>query len=64
MSHDAPPPLTRLFHGVLLICVVVVLLWWALQILAEIWGWLLLIALSVAAASVFIRWRRSRRDRW
>lgn len=64
MAHDGPPPLTRLWHGALLLFGIVVVLWWALQLLAQIWGWLLLIAVLVGAAGALIRWRNSRRDRW
>jgi hypothetical protein len=41
----------------------IVLLYLAVQLLAQFWGWLLLIALLCAAIYVtvaFVRWRRSR----
>ena len=57
-------PLDRLWHGALLIFGIVVMLWLALQILSEIYGWLLLIGMLVAVGGVLLHWRRYRRDRW
>lgn len=58
------PLMTRFFHGCLLLLGGVVVLWLALHLLAQFWGWLLLIAVLaglVWALIWFIRWRRDRR---
>jgi hypothetical protein len=64
MSNDRPPSLTRLWHATLLIFGIVVLLWWALQILAQVWSWLLLGAVIVGLVVALATWLRSRRSRW
>lgn len=56
--------MTRLCRGSFLLLAAVVALCLALELLAQIWGWLLLllcIAGFVWAALWFIRWRRDRR---
>ncbi len=64
-EKDKPVPvLTRIFHACLLILGAVLVLWLALELLAQIWGWLVLLAAIGAAiwALVFIiRWQRDRR---
>ena len=58
------PMMTRLFHACLLILGTVIVLWLALELLAQFWGWLLLVAAVVAliwAAVWFVGWRRDRR---
>jgi len=62
MSQSPPPLLDRVLHGALLILGTVIMLWLALELLAHIWVWLLVLAL-VAAAVGFVFWRR-RQDRW
>lgn len=64
MSSNEPTSMAKRFLG---FCVSVlagiVLLYLAMQLLAQFWGWLLLIALIGAAiyvAVVIMRWRRSR----
>ena len=42
---DAPPPVTsRFFRACLLILGGIVALWLALELLAQFWGWVLLVA--------------------
>ena len=57
-------PVTKIWHGSLLLLGSAVAVVLTLQLLASIWGWLLLIGLLVAVGGVLIRWRGSRRDRW
>jgi hypothetical protein len=59
-----PNPVTRIWHGSLLLLGSVLAITLTLELLASIWGWLLLIGLLVAGAGVLVRWRGSRRDRW
>lgn len=42
----------------------VILLTIALELLAAIWGWLLLVALVILVAALGIRYWRWRRDQW
>lgn len=64
-NEKGPAPLmTRFFHACLLALAAVVALYLALQILATIWIWLVLIASVIgliAAAMWYVRWRRDRR---
>ena len=64
MSNDRPPLFTRVFHGALALLAASAALWLALQLLAQVWGWLLLLALLGLAIFAFATWRRGRRDRW
>jgi putative effector of murein hydrolase LrgA (UPF0299 family) len=57
-------PVTRIWHGSLLLLGSALAIALTLELLASIWGWLLLIGLLVAGAGVLIRWVGSRRDRW
>ncbi len=48
MPESTPPPITqRFFRACLLILGGIVCLWLALELLAQSWGWLLLIAAIV-----------------
>lgn len=64
-SEKEPVPIvTRLFRGCVLFLAAVVVLCLALELLAQIWGWLLLllaIAGMVCGVVWFVRWRRDRR---
>ena len=67
MSNDSPNSLlARVWRGALVLFGTVVLLWVSVQIVARIWVWLIVIALTVAAVAVlgtmFMRWRD--RNRW
>jgi hypothetical protein len=62
MSNDSPNSLlTRAWRGALVLFGTVVLLWVSVAILARIWVWVLVIALTVVIATalwtVFTRWR-------
>ncbi len=63
-EKEPVPIMTRLFQRCLLLLAAVVVLCIALELLAQIWGWLLLL-LGVAGlvwlVIWFIRWRRDRR---
>ncbi|GEM_PF-3165920 len=54
----------RFFVGCLLLLGGVIALQLALSVLAQIWGWLLLGAMLVAATIAALWFIRSRRDRW
>ena len=66
-KHDDKEPvpiMKRFFHGCLLALAGVIVLWLALQLLAQFWGWLLVLAAItglIYAVVCFIRWRRDRR---
>jgi hypothetical protein len=64
VADNSPPTLASKLLGVsLTFLAAVVALWLALELLARIWFWLLLIAVLVVlgvATVRFIRWRRSR----
>jgi hypothetical protein len=67
MSNDSPSSLlTRAWRGALALFGTVVLLWVSVEIVARIWVWLVVIALTMTAAAVlgtvFMRWRD--RNRW
>ena len=65
MTGDDPKTWAqRFFHFCLLILVGVVLLWLALQLLAQVWGWILLAAAIAAVAWITITVIRFRRNRW
>ena len=58
------PLMTRFFRACLLALAGLIVLWLALQLLAQIWGWLLLlagIAGLIYGVIRFVRWRRDRR---
>jgi hypothetical protein len=42
----------------------IVLLYLAVQLLAQFWGWLVLLAAIVIAGYIIVRLLRARRDRW
>ena len=67
MSNDAPNSLlARAWRGALVLFGTVVLLWVSVQIVARIWVWLVVVALTAAAvfilSIVLMRWRH--RGRW
>lgn len=65
MAGDDPKTWAqRFFHFCLLTLVGVVLLWLALQLLAQFWGWIVLIAAIVAVAWITIAVMRFRCNRW
>lgn len=64
-EEEKPEPLmTKFFRACLLALVGVFLLYLALQLLGQIWGWLLLVAALAGliwGVAWFVRWRRDRR---
>jgi ABC-type multidrug transport system permease subunit len=67
MSNDSPNSLlTRAWRGALVLFGTVVLLRVSVEIVARIWVWLVVIALTMVAIAVlgtlFMRWRD--RNRW
>lgn len=54
----------RSFNAAVLILGTVILLSLALEMLAGIWGWLLLIAALIGVTIMLARWLRNRGDRW
>lgn len=54
----------RFFNFCLLILGGTLLLWIALELLSQFWGWLLLGAVAAAASWLLVRVLRARRDRW
>lgn len=64
MPDSKPPLLGRLWSLVWLIIVGTIAIWIAGQLLAEIWGWLLLIAGLVGAGAAAFALIRFLRDRW
>lgn len=63
-EKDPVPVMTRFFRACLLALAGVFVLWLALQLLAQFWGWLLLLAAITAliyGVVWFIRWHRDRR---
>jgi len=67
MSNDSPNSLlARAWRGALVLFGTVVLLWVSVQIVARIWVWLVVIALTAVAVVIFgtvlMRWRD--RNRW
>ena len=59
-----PDPLGRLWHGSLLLLGSVIAIALTLQLLASIWGWLLLAAGVVAVIVAVVLALRARRNRW
>jgi hypothetical protein len=61
-------PIDQLWNGALLILGATIAIWLSLQVLAEIWGWLLLIAAIIgvlAGGLAALRWWWNRRSsRW
>jgi LPXTG-motif cell wall-anchored protein len=65
MSEDnLPNLLQRAWRFCLLAFGCVLLLWLAVQLLSQMWGWLLLIALIIGLVAGAVLWFRRRRDRW
>lgn len=64
MSEEKKSLASRFLHACLAVTVGIVLLSIALQFLARIWVWLLVIALVVAGIWTAVRLVRARRDRW
>lgn len=64
MADDTPKTLAqRFFRTCLFILGGILALWLALELLAQLWGWLLLaagVAAFIWAVVWFIRWRRDR----
>lgn len=64
-DKDNPSSIAQRFFNVcLLLCGGVLALWVALQLLAQFWGWLLLIAVVVSVIWILVVVARSRRNRW
>lgn len=65
MSNTTPPGLmSKLLGLAVTFLVVVVILWLALVLLAQIWFWLLVVACVIVLGAVALRVLRSRRSRW
>lgn len=58
------PMSKRFFTACLLILVGVIALWMALQLLAQFWGWIVLIGAIVLAGWIVYKVLQARRDRW
>ena len=54
----------RFFDLCLLLLGGIIALWVALQFLAQFWGWIVLIAVLVAAIWALVQVLRARRHRW
>jgi len=67
MADKEPTPKNmtqRFFDLCLLLLGGVLALWGALQLLAQFWGWIVLIAVLVAAIWSLVAILRARRNRW
>ncbi len=67
MADKEPTPKNlaqRFFDLSLLLLGAIIALWVALQFLAQFWGWIVLIAVLVAAVWTLIAILRVRRNRW
>ncbi|HWH25147.1 MAG TPA: hypothetical protein VNT53_00675 [Pseudolysinimonas sp.] len=64
MSPESQSPLRRLGQLVWAVLGSAFALWLAVQLLAQIWGWLLLLLAVVLAGWALVRWLSARRDRW
>ena len=65
MSSNEPTTLAKRFVAFCLsVLVGIVLLYLAVQLLAQFWGWLLLIAGIFGAAWITVRIVQSRRNQW
>jgi hypothetical protein len=65
MSEEkAPTILQRLYRGALLVFGSVLLIWLAFQVLAQIWGWLLLVAIIGGLIALAVFWVRRHHNRW
>ena len=63
MSKQAGP-ITRIWHGSLLLLGSAIAISLTLQLLASIWLWLVLIAVIAAVVGALIVWLRARRSNW
>lgn len=57
-------PIERAWHASLLLLGCAVALSLTLQVLASLWGWLLLVAAVGLLVAALAWWRRRRRDDW
>ena len=67
MADKEPTPKNmaqRFFDLSLLLLGGIIALWGALQLLAQFWGWIVLIAVLVAAIWTLVAILRARRNRW
>ena len=67
MADKEPTPKNlaqRFFDLCLLLLGGIIALWVALQFLAQFWGWIVLIAVLIAAICALVAILRARRDRW
>lgn len=67
MADKEPTPRNlaqRFFDLCLLLLGGIIALWVALQFLAQFWGWLVLIAVLIAAIWALVTVLRVRRNRW
>ena len=67
MADKEPTPKNmaqRFFDLSLLLLGGIIALWGALQLLAQFWGWIVLIAVLVAAIWALVAILRARRNRW
>lgn len=64
MSSSEKTVLQRLVSACAVIAFAAFLLWLAVWLLQQIWGWLLLILLVAAVVTAAVAVVRARRDRW
>lgn len=64
MSSSEKTVLQRLMSVCATVAFATFLLWLAMWLLQQIWGWLLLILLIAAVVTVAVVVLRARRDRW
>lgn len=65
MSETPPTsPAKRIFQATLFLLGAAIALTLAIDLMAQIWPWLLLGSIGVAAIWIAIWWHRRQRDRW
>lgn len=57
-------PLEGVWNAAVLVLGIALVLWFAVQLLTQIWGWLVAIGLVAIAGWLVVQLHRRRRDRW
>jgi predicted PurR-regulated permease PerM len=61
---DEPTTVQRFWRLSLLILASIFALWLAVQLISQVWGWLLVAVVIAGLVTIMVLWLRRRRDKW